>query len=298
MNTRKTSKRTANDAELSNLDFPTAFEPDSATRVWQWLDKKMSKQTESLNEQVSQFCTLLREGEERLMEKIKTTIKEAENRLLNEIDKRFCELREELDEVNERVSKLETVSAETVDMKEELRKIKIQSLKHSNSIVACDLRINAVPFSVDEDLHSMFNTVCRTLEIPKPPVQFIHRLQNKNNKSKENSPDGVIIVRLMTPYDKNFVLKSLNNYKKEHPNLLLSILGFEPNEQHKFFYIHENLTNGNYKLLREAVTLKKQNVIKSAYSFRGLVYVKRSSTDKPTCIESLDALNSLFRHND
>lgn len=98
-------------------------------------------------------------------------------------------------------------------------------------------------------------------------------------------------------------MKSLNAYKKENKtNLKLSILGFTPagasSNHNNFFYIHENLTNGNFKILREAVRLKKQNIIHSAYSYRGLVYVKRLISDKPTCIDHMDELNNFFRDHD
>lgn len=303
MNTRQSSsssKKTARDAELSNLnlELPIVFEADSATRVWQWLDKKMSKQTESINQQISQFYTTLRESETRLTEEIRTLVKEAENRLLNEIDKRFCDIREELTDVTDRVTRLETVMGENIELKNEIRNLKIQSLKHSNSTVACDLRINGIPFSTDENLQHLFGKICNILEISIPPLQFIHRLQNKNNKSKGNSPDGVIIARLLTPYDKNFVLKSLSVYKKKNNHLRLNLLGFDSDNQNQQFYINENLTNGNFKILRQALALKKQRILQSAYSFRGLVYVKRLSTDQPFCVVALDTLDNLFRSND
>lgn len=296
--TRQSSKRAAGDAELSNVEPPTIFEADSATRVWQWLDKKMSKQTESINQQISQFYNMLREGENRITEQIKLLVKETENRLLNEIDKRFCEMREELNDVTERVTKLETVTSENIGLKNEIRNLKIQSLKHSNSAVACDLRINGIPFNTNEKLDILFDRICNILEIPTPRLQFIHRLQNRNNTRKSNSPDGVIIVRLITPFDKNFILKSLNEYQRKNNNLTLNLLGFETNVQNQNFYINENLTNGNFKILREAVALKKRKLLHSAYSYRGLVYIKRLSTDSPFCIEDLDVLDNFFRSNE
>lgn len=285
-NTRQSSKRSANDAESSNHDsLPPLFEADSATRVWQWLDKKMAKQTESINQHIA-----LAE------QRISVYVKELENRLLNEVDKRLCEMRKEITDVNDRVTKLETAMSENIELKQEIQKLKIQSLKHSNSAVACDLRIQGIPYNFDENLHHLFDNICKVLQIKTPLFQFIHRLQNRNNKNKTNSPDGVIIARLMTPFDKNFFLKSLNEFKKGN-NLTLNLLGFETDIPNRYFYINENLTNGNFKILREAVSLKKKKVLHSAYSFRGLVYVKLLSTDQPLCIEDLEVLNNLFRSN-
>lgn len=120
----------------------------------------------------------------------------------------------------------------------------------------CDLRINSVLFTTNENLHDIFNKICQTVSIPTPQLQSIHRLKNKNNKNNFNSPGGVIIAKMMTTYDKNFVLKAINTYQKQNKNFLLSVLGFEPDDKSKNFYVHENLTNGNFKILREAVKTK------------------------------------------
>lgn len=292
--TRQTNKRLAIDADLSNQEMSLLYDPDLYNRISQLLEKKLSKQTDNFNNQISQLTSLLKEGENRLADKINSAVKEVETRLLNEINKKFCELKEDINDINERVSKLETATNEIIDLKKEIKQIKIQSLKHSNSLVACDLRINSVPFSSGENLVEMFDTICKTVQIPTPKLQSIHRLQNKNNKNKVNSPDGVIIAKLMTPHDKNFVLKAVNKYRKDNNNLKLTLLGFEPDARNLDFFVHENLTNGNFKILREALNFKRQKLLHSAYSYRGLVYIRQSQEDQPICIESLDALNNVF----
>lgn len=201
-------------------------------------------------------------------------------------------MKREINTISERVTKLETVTDELLALKSEIKSLKIQTLKNANSIVACDLRLNGIPFKDEENLSEMFDKICKTINISTPRTKSIFRLQNKNNKAKEDSPDAVIIVKLFSPYDKNFFLKSLGIYKKENKtNLLLKLLDFD---SEKTFNIKENLTNSNYKILREAITLKKANKLHSAYTFRGLVYVKLNKDDGPSCIEHIDALE-LFR---
>lgn len=293
--TRQSAKRTAVDADLSTENIPTLNDNDLYVRVSELLEKKLSKQTNNINAQITHLVSLLQEGETRLLEKINSSVKEAENRLLNEINNKFHELKTNIHDVNERVLKLENENTNILELKREIKKLKIQSQKHSNSLIACDLRINSVPFTTNENLYDIFNKICQTVSIPTPQLQSIHRLKNKNNKNNLNSPDGVIIAKMMTPYDKNFVLKAINAYQKQNKNLPLSVLGFEPDDKSKNFYVHENLTNGNFKILREAVSYKKQKRLHSAYSFRGLVYIKKNTNDDPICIESIDELNSLFR---
>lgn len=254
---------------------------DSPLRLLQMVDKRIERQTETLKEM------------------FKEMLKESENRLLNEIDKRLCEMRMEISDVTERVSKLETVAGEIEvlkqEMKLEIKDLKFQALKHENSLVACDLRLNGIPYNKDENLFSVFDSICKAINLPTPKLKSIHRLQNRNNTKNHNSPDAVIIVKLMSPYDKNFVLKCLASYRKDPNNkLLLNTIGFNSNTA---FYINENLSNTNYKIFQEAIRLKKSKSIQSAYTFRGLVYVRRDVRDEPICIEHIDVLNGFRQHD-
>lgn len=115
------------------------------------------------------------------------------------------------------------------------------------------------------------------------------------NTNKNTSPDAVIIVNFLSPYDKNFFLKRFFDFKKRNNNYTVSLndLGFNSN---KPFYINENLSNTNYKIFREATKLKKDKCVQSAYTFRGLVYIKRCSTDEPICIAHLDSLDGFRQH--
>lgn len=64
MNTRQnSSKRLTSEADLSAIDTLT-FDFISATRVWQWLDKKFSKLNESISERFTQIHILLADGKQ------------------------------------------------------------------------------------------------------------------------------------------------------------------------------------------------------------------------------------------
>ena len=162
---------------------------------------------------------------------------------------------EELKDIKQRVTKLEEGATELEDIKTELSKLKATTEKYSNSAIARDLRINGIPYTTNEDLGKIFGKICNNLNINTPPIQCIYRTQNKN--AKRSSPDTPILVKHVTPHDKNFILKSINHYKKEHKYLNLSSLGFQMQNKDQGFYIHENLTSGNFRILREAIGMKK-----------------------------------------
>lgn len=220
---------------------------------------------------------------------MKSLLLEFENSIVNEIDKRICDIRVELNDVVERVSRIEKVVEEVSSLKSEIKELKFQALKQENSLVACDLRINGIPYTRDENLQNLFDTICGNINIQPPTLKSIYRLQNRNNTKAQFSRDAVIIAKLKSPYDKNFFLKNLSNFKKNNNHrLTLNVAGLDSNMP---FYINENLSNSNYQIFQKAIIFKKKKYIQSAYTFRGIVYVKRTANDEAIGIEHIDVLD-------
>lgn len=262
---------------ISNIDSPF--------RLLQVLDSRFEKQTDALT---GLFKTLIAESENRILNKIEA------------IENNMKELRRDLIEVTARVSKLETVSNEISTLKSDIKELKLQNLRQENSLVACDLRINGIPFFDNENLEKIFDDICYTLNINTPSVKAIYRLQNRNNKNKNFSPDAVIIVKLMSPYDKNFILKSIASFRKTNRcSLTLRHIGYQSDNTERFnsnnpIYINENLTSNNYNIFLSALRLKKNKNLQSVFTMRGLVYVKNESTEQPVRIDFIEQLDEFF----
>lgn len=254
----------------SNTPRRTSF--DSPFKFIQIIDKKFEQQNENL----------------------KRLISESESRLSAQINERMDALSKEFDNIKERVNKLETVTCEIETMKTEMQLLKSQIKSQQNSIVASDLRINNIPYVSNENLYEIFQDICNTIDTPVPSINSIYRLKNSNNKLKQNSLDAVIIVKLMSPYDKNFFMKTLSDFRKRNKNFSFTLRDIGIDSASKF-YVNENLTYTNYKILQSAVKLKKQNLLQAAFTLRGLVYVKISTDDKPICIWEENDLDKFFR---
>lgn len=229
---------------------------------------------------------------EKITEVMKTLIHESEARMIKEFDKRFDLLKIDILNVTQRVTKLESVADDIVTLKDEVSKLKTQLQRQENSLIASDLRINGIPYRREEDLYGVFTTICNNLNVNTPAVKSIYRLQNFNNKHKDNSPNAVIMVKLLSPYDKNFILKSIANFRKRNKTpLLLRHIGENCDRP---FYINENLTSLNFKILQSAVGLKKAKRLKSVFTLRGLVYIKFNSDEEPVRIDSMENLLNFF----
>lgn len=223
---------------------------------------------------------------------MKTLIHESEVRMIKEFDKRFDLLKIDILNITQRVTRLETVADDIASLKDEVSKLKIQMQRQENSLIAFDLRINGIPYRKDEDLYGVFTTICNTLNINTPAVKSIYRLQNFNNKHKDDSPNAVIMVKLFSPYDKNFILKSIANFRKRVKTpLLLRHIGENCDLP---FYVNENLTSSNFKILQSAEGLKKAKRLKSVFTMRGLIYIKINSDEDPVRLDSLEDLLNFF----
>lgn len=295
-----TKSRTSKNSNKSNIKTNTTMQtPIAASKRGRepqqnsLFDAVLKTPRLSHNDSPFKMLNIVDNRFEKLTEVMKTIIKESEQRVLNEFDKRFGELKRDISNITERVNKLETVVDDIISLKNEVNNLKTQLQRQENSLVASDLRINGVPYKDGEDLYNILNSICCLLKINTPAVKSIYRLQNYNNKGNGYSPHAVIMVKLLSPYDKNFVLKSIATFRKNNKcSLLLNHIGIDSDRP---FYVNENLTMNNYKILQSAVKYKNSNRLKSVFTMRGIVYIKFNLKDEPIRVESIEELDGFFR---
>lgn len=273
----------------------------SSTRMWSKLSDKMDRQHELMRELNESTRKQIIECEERIVKTFESKLQIMEKEI-SYFKEKICALESVAGEINifrkeltmamEKVTRLESETGEIQNLKNEIQTLKLKMQRQENNIVASDLRINGVPYVENENLISIFNEICKVVNIEIPAIKSIFRLKNQNNKRDNNSPDAVIIVRMWSPYDKNFFLKILSSFKKNNKDFYFRLrqIGFDSNSP---FFVNENLTQTNYQILQAAVRLKRQKRLHSAFTIRGLVYVKRQPDDKAFRIDEYDQLSRL-----
>lgn len=278
-------------------DFISALINKSESRLLTVIDKSMSdfrRELSKVNDRVKSLSDRV--------ENIETVTGKIES-MKSEIDSMKTEI--ESIKINNNIEVIESlkIEIETLkannnlkyndSMKVEIESLKSKQLKYDNLQVACDLRINGVPYEDGENLYQLFDHLCDTLNIKTPTVKSMYRINNIRND--RYSPDAVILVNLISPFDKNYVLKNISMFRKSNKsNLLLKHIGYDSDNP---FYVNENLTTYNYKIFLNALKLRKQKHLESVFTLRGLVYVKRAITDPPILIDCIDQLTQLFREN-
>lgn len=259
--------------EYNATKTPRLSNVDSHFKYMQILDKRLEKQTDNI-----MF----------LLEEFKT-------RIFDEMFKRMEEVKSDLIEIRDRVEKLETVAEDVVGMKKEIKQLKSKIQFHENSTVASDIRITGVPFdeSENENLPMIFKNLCNTINIEPLEIKSIFRVKHFTNL--RNVPDPPILVRLNTPYERNFFLRKCAEFKRFHKTrFCLRHVGYEND---RLFFVNENLTPSNYNIFKTANGLRKNNRIKSAYTNRGIVHIKQLNSDEPVRIDDLKELDAFFRES-
>lgn len=235
------------------------------------------------------------ESEEKHFEYIKKLILESEERILSVMEIKISDLKNQMNSIIERVEQLEIKSIQIKEIEKEMVELKRKINKQENSVVASNIRITGIPFYENENLQTVFDNICNNIKIQTPRVDNIYRLKKiyKNNKAY-NPKEETIVVKLHSPFEKNFLLKSISKFRRENrANLNLRHAGYESNVN---IYVNEDLTPNNHKIFKAALNMKKSNQnIKSTFTLRGLVYVKMIDSDEPILVEFLEDLNKLFR---
>lgn len=235
------------------------------------------------------------ESEEKHFEYIKKLILESEERILSVMEIKISDLKNQMNSIIERVEQLEIKSIQIKEIEKEMVELKRKINKQENSVVASNIRITGIPFYENENLQTVFDNICNNIKIQTPRVDNIYRLKKiyKNNKAY-NPKEETIVVKLHSPFEKNFLLKSISKFRRENrANLNLRHAGYESNVN---IYVNEDLTPNNHKIFKAALNMKKSNQnIKSTFTLRGLVYVKKIDSDEPILVEFLEDLNKLFR---
>lgn len=227
-----------------------------------------------------------------MLSQIEECVKKSVNDALSALEEKVNKNTEILKTLSERVHEIEHSLPSINEMKIEISKLKATIVRQENVNVSTNLRLCGIPFNQNENLPELFWNLCDSLKIDRPNIKSIHRI---NNTHKNNSVDGVVLVKLFSSQERNNILRVVSKYKRENKSqLTLNTLLMG---SHTPFFLNEDLTNYNYKILQGALKLKRQKMISTAFTLRGFVYVKRLATDPAERIECIEELDKFFRQS-
>lgn len=253
----------------------TSFYEGDTDKMMLFFDKKLSRQTELLTELITM------------------KLNDSEGKIVAEIIK----LNNRVDDISKRVSELESTLPDIIALKDEVNSLKKIVAKQENFAVACDLRLHGIPYKEKENLHNVFNEICKTIEMEPPIVKSIYRLKKRSKPNEKSSNvDPPIAIKLSNHNEKNAVLKNISLFKRKINDLLrLKHAGIVSDAP---IYMNELLSYSNHNILKVALGYKKKKKIHAVFTVRGLIYLKKSKDGSAICVESLEALHTLCLHED
>ncbi|KAL7723512.1 hypothetical protein ACLKA6_000179 [Drosophila palustris] len=251
-------------------------------------------------------------------ELISSSIRSAEERILCQLNDRIGEMAGDVEQLSPRVQQLEvqlgaipSLQAKLDDLQAKLQlkeeagtavemesklmaKVEAKLAAQSTESIAADLRMHGVPFSESENLRTIYNALCFSLNLTPPPkIKDIYRVKPRG--STGSTVDPVIIIKLDNVREKITILRQIGAYRREHKQQLsLQLIGFDT---HVPFYVNEQLTKAHYEIFKAAIQLKKQKLLTAVFIRRSLVHVREVGSDNIFCISNMNELSTLQNNN-
>ena len=146
---------------------------------------------------------------------------------------------------------------------------------------------------ISEDIYTSTEEVIiklgEQLQVPISPgdIDISHKLSTGKNKPKS------IIVQFISHKKKTQLCKKRTELKKIKLSDMFPGLSSAANAKSKGIFINENLTPYRKNIMKKANQLKKDNLLQSAWTLDGKMYVKTSPEGAPIRIYCEDDLNNL-----
>lgn len=152
------------------------------------------------------------------------------------------------------------------------------------------LVMSGIPFETGEDLNVLIPDVCKAIKYTRSldSITSAYRRGSKLNFTTDSKSASSIYLTFH-----NFDCKQhfFSLYLKSSLNL--AHVGFAAKKR---IFVNEQLTPKNYNIFKFAKQLKNDKAIHNYYTYRGLVFVKLTSSEtaKAVCVCSKDDLSSLI----
>ena len=179
-----------------------------------------------------------------------------------------------MDWVHEKVQEVETLANEN---NLEINNVEQYDRRHNLIASGIPKQENE---NLDEKVIELFNSI-EGVHVEPDHISIAHRMP-LSEKSRSGIPD--VIVR----FSSRKVRKTIYENKKKIAKIAKSALTFDANPRQIF--ISENLTKRNNEIFYHARNLKRQGLIKYAWTKHGKVHVRKFAASEAIPIDILDDL--------
>lgn len=172
---------------------------NSSSSLIEKLEANFGTQREAI---ISEFSAIVKESEERIMQRISDFAAEISNVKLS------------IAAVNNRVSAVESSCADIFSLRNELIAVQSELSELKNNAVAADIIINGLPQESGENLREVFGKICTAIEHTPPPLREAFRIRSGKDDQRKNNQKPVV-VKLAAAFDRNQLFKSIAAFCKK-----------------------------------------------------------------------------------
>lgn len=233
----------------------------------------------------------LQTNNEIMFNRLSNELSLVETKLSNKIESEIKIIQERAKQLEDRIITIESeltivakLSTEIEILKKELLATKTKQVNNTVKDITSDAIIFGINFVEFENLKSIFNQVCRSIDYLPPQIRDIFRVKPKDPENKNTA----VIVKFYTPFDRNRCLKAFSDYRKRsNGTVSMRSAGFNFDT---VFRIYESLDIENRKLLQKAVQYKRDGKLVSVFSARGKIFVRLQRKSEAVLVADEKAL--------
>lgn len=185
--------------------------------------------------------------------------------LREEINKGLDSIREDLAEVND---KLLQVKEDVADNKEAI----------ARSLLSNDLIISGVPYMLNENLSTYFQSWCKVLGYTDSSTPLVDLRRLSKSQPREGSNCFILVQFAISNQRNDFFAKYLRS-----TSLTLAQIGLQSDKR---IYVNENLIPSARKVKSKAVEMKKEGKLASVFCRGGIVHIKLPGSDQDRIVKS------------
>lgn len=231
--------------------------------------------------------------------RLSNDLNEMEKKLLTKIDNDIKLLQDRANDIEDRLASIETdwhlVDQNVKEIDQLKNRVSLLEQKNIKEPIVKDISGDAIVFGIPyencENLKTIFNKVCLSIDYMVPQIRDIFRVNNRSSTNKNTA----VIVKFYSPFDRNRTLKAFSEFRRRTKGpVSLRLAGFDCDSA---FRIYESLNYETRRLLQLAVKRKQEKKFWSAFSARGNVYVRLGKDTEPILVNNENSLNDIININ-
>ncbi|XP_070075731.1 uncharacterized protein [Drosophila takahashii] len=259
-----------------------------STTLIELVEQKFAEQTASITATIT---ASIQKSEDRILQEMHEKVNVMSGKI-EELTQRVHQLEKEVavvEKLKERMMQLEAETQDAQTLGGRVGEIEARVATQANESIAADLRVHGVPYQDNENLKSLFHTLCFNLKLTPPPrIREAFRISPRRPNP---TVDPIIIIKFEHVRDKAAILRAAGAYRREFKQpLTLQLLGMNSPAA---VYLNEQLSRENYEIFREARRLKRLKRLFWVFTRRGIVHVTQCVGAEVMCVESMQKLYDL-----